>query len=303
MESKNKFDRITTMIMVALCVILAVAILVKLFTPGEAEELVTAEDDGTVNVTVSQVRRGRFIAETRFQGEVFSPDDNVPTYPDTAGTVTQILVKRGDKVEEGEIIAYVDASRPGSSYEASPVRAKLSGEVLSVDTTVGMEVSTSSSIATIIGEKEVKVSTLIPERYLSSIRNGLSGYVVTSAYPERKYPVEISYISPVVNASNRTVDVELSFTEDMSDIREGMYVSIYLVTEEVDNVLMIPADATATFAGEDVVYVAIDGVATRRNVTLGDDNGTDVIVLEGLGEGEEVIIEGSVSDGTAISVL
>ena len=51
-------------------------------------------------------------------------------YPDTSGKVSRLLKQVGDSVKKGEVIAYVDPSRPGSAYAVSPVTATVSGTVI-----------------------------------------------------------------------------------------------------------------------------------------------------------------------------
>lgn len=300
---KSKFDRIMSLVLVLLCVILLIATIVKMYSPKEEMALATGDSATVINVNAEAAFIGEYSSSSFFQGEVFSPESNVELFADTSGKITKILVERGDNVEKGDIVAYVDASRPGSSYEESPVRATISGEVLSVDVSVGMDVTTSTSIATLIGDKELRVKTQIPEKYLSSITYGLDGYVTSEAYSGKTFPVEITYISPIVKQSNRTVEVELTFTGDKEGIREGMFVSISLITERQNDVLLINSDAVSRYAGDTIVYVANNGTAERRVVTTSSDNGDYAIVESGLNEGDLVITSGNVSDGSQISIV
>lgn len=300
---KSKFDRIMSLVLVLLCVILLIATIVKMYSPKEEMALATGDSATVINVNAEAAFIGEYSSSSFFQGEAFSPESNVELFADTSGKITKILVERGDNVEKGDIVAYVDASRPGSSYEESPVRATISGEVLSVDVSVGMDVTTSTSIATLIGDKELRVKTQIPEKYLSSITYGLDGYVTSEAYSGKTFPVEITYISPIVKQSNRTVEVELTFTGDKEGIREGMFVSISLITERQNDVLLINSDAVSRYAGDTIVYVANNGTAERRVVTTLSDNGNYAIVESGLNEGDLVITSGNVSDGSQISIV
>ena len=300
---KSKFDRIMSLVLVLLCVILLIATIVKMYSPKEEMALATGDSATVINVNAEAAFIGEYSSSSFFQGEAFSPESNVELFADTSGKITKILVERGDNVEKGDIVAYVDASRPGSSYEESPVRATISGEVLSVDVSVGMDVTTSTSIATLIGDKELRVKTQIPEKYLSSITYGLDGYVTSEAYSGKTFPVEITYISPIIKQSNRTVEVELTFTGDKEGIREGMFVSISLITERQNDVLLINSDAVSRYAGDTIVYVANNGTAERRVVTTSSDNGDYAIVESGLNEGDLVITSGNVSDGSQISIV
>lgn len=307
MEKKKSsgFDKTVTVILLLICLVMAGATLYKMFSAKEEVVRATVEtsDDVVINVSATAASVSQFIETTRFQGEVTTNDNNISVLPETNGTLKSVQVNRGDAVSEGDVIAYVDPSRPGSQYEMSPVKAKVSGTVLSVDATAGSTVSASTPIITIMPDKTLYVSTLIPERYISTLSLGLEGSVTSIAYPDRSYPVEVSYMAPILNTTNRTLPVELSFTGDTDGILEGMYVSIDLVTEKIDDALIVPASAINTYAGESVVYVVKDGVAVRTPVVTGSSNSTEVVILSGLEAGDMVVTAGNVSDGTSVSIV
>lgn len=307
MEKKKSsgFDKTVTLILVLICLVLLGATLYKMFSPEEEIQRVNqvTTDDVVINVSASTAERTEFIQTTRFQGEVTTDDNNISVLPETAGTLKSVQVKRGDLVNAGDVVAYVDPSRPGSQYELSPVTAKVSGTVLSVDTTVGSSVSASTPIITVMPEKTLYVSTLIPERYISTLSIGLEGSVTSVAYPDKSYPVEVSYISPILNSTNRTLPVELSFTSDEDGILEGMYVSIDLVTEKISDALVVPSSAISSYAGDTVVYVVRDNTAVRTIVETGSSNSNEAVIISGLTEGDVVVTAGNVTDGTKVSIV
>lgn len=303
-EKKSAFDKIVTIILLLVCIALAIGIYLKAGEENEITQIQTNDqDEESVNVSAAAATRGTFINTTKTNGEITSEDEDILVYPDTSGKVVEILVKKGDEIKKGDVIAYIDPSKPGSQYQKSPVVSTADGTVRKVSVTLGESVETSTAIATVAGDKTLIVSTKVSERNLGTMRLGLTGTVSVVAYPERQYPVEISYISPSVDQASRTVEVELSFTENTDGLMEGMYASASVITEQVENVLLVPSDAVGTYAGQNVVYVAEDGVARRRNVSLGGSNSTYSVISSGLEEGELVITAGNVSDGTAVNIV
>ena len=65
-----------------------------------------------------------------FGGDV-SAVSSVDVLPDTSGKISRIYVSVGDVVKKDQILAEVDASRPGMTYSASPVKAPVAGTVTS----------------------------------------------------------------------------------------------------------------------------------------------------------------------------
>ena len=303
-EKKNLFDRMVTIILLLVCIALATGIYLRSGKEKELPQLGSEQQEQTVvNVSAVAVRTDTFTNITKTNGEITSDDADVGIYPDTAGKVAGILVSKGDTVARGDVIAYIDPSKPGSQYQLSPVLSTADGIVSSVSATTGQTVGTTDALATISGEKTLVVLTRVSERNLGTMSIGLPGMISVAAYPDRKYPVEISYIAPSVDKTSRTVEVELSFTGNTDGLMEGMYASAEVTTERLEDVLVIPSGAISTYAGESVVYVVRDGVSCRQAVTVEESNGTYAVISSGLGEGDMVITAGNAGDGTAVNIV
>jgi len=82
-----------------------------------------------------------------------------------------------------------------------------------------------------------------------------------------------------------------------------MFVSVTLITEKLENVLVIPSDAVTTYLGEPVVYIAEDGVAKRVPVVISVTDDNHSVVASGLIGGEQLITAGSVVEGSRIAVI
>jgi membrane fusion protein (multidrug efflux system) len=144
----------------------------------------------------------------------------------------------------------------------------------------------------------------VPERNLSQLRQGQRAYLRVEAWPGERFAASVLRLSPVVDAATGTVRVTLEVRAE-GKLRPGMFASVFLETETREDTLVIPRSALALESIGDTVYVAGDGVATRREVTLGFREGDWVEIVEGLEEGENVVSVGQdgLSDGTPIQVL
>ena len=302
-QKKSAMDRITTIVLLLICVALAIYFIFGSVGSRQHALPPSAAESSSINVQVSSAELGRFESYTRLNGEIGSYNSAVSILPDTSGTVTSILVKRGSTVKKGDVIAYIDPSRPGQSYQENPVTSPIDGEITSVPVSVGETVSASTAIAVVSGEKSLYIETSLPERYVGNMSVGMPALVHSVAFPDKTFNADVSYISPSIDTSTRTAAVELELTGDSSGLMEGMYVSVDLVTEAHDNVVMIPSSAVSQFGGETVVYVAEDGKASMRQIVTGSDNGTMVIAESGIEAGDLLITAGTVADGSAINVL
>jgi membrane fusion protein, multidrug efflux system len=143
----------------------------------------------------------------------------------------------------------------------------------------------------------------VPERELPRLATGQKAYVTVDSWPGERFAASVLRVSPVVEAATGTVRVTLEM-EAQGKLRPGMFGSVFLQTDTHEGVLAVLRKALALDSIGDAVFVAQDGTAVRRDVTLGVREGDLVEVVAGLGEGDLVVTVGqdSLSDGTPISV-
>ncbi|MBR2627879.1 MAG: efflux RND transporter periplasmic adaptor subunit [Peptococcaceae bacterium] len=100
---------------------------------------------------------------------------------------------------------------------------------------------------------------------------------------------------------NYTVTVKLE-GEGLEDIYEGMSCTVELVSERVDDVLIIPKRAITTEGRKNYVMVKLeDGTTEQREVTLGFTDGSSYEVKSGLEEGDIVLIGSSINSTSSDS--
>ena len=224
-------------------------------------------------------------------------------YPDTSGKVSRLLKKVGDSVRRGEVIGYVDPSRPGSAYAVSPVTATVSGTVIQLPFNVGDTVNTSNALAVIGSLEDLELKVRVSEKYSSYLKTGLPAYVSLVSAPDTLFLAKVTSVSPVVNTSNRTQDVVLSLDQKYAGIRPGMFAQVRLVVQEAQDTFVVPLDALRNYNDEAAVFVVTaDNIAVRRIVQTGLANDNDIQITAGLMAGDQVIVAGSVTDGLPVRI-
>ena len=91
--------------------------------------------------------------------------------------------------------------------------------------------------------------------------------------------------------------------DDREGLGHGFAVEARIVVWSADDTLKVPSSALFRDGPGWAVFVSDDGVATRRTVTIGRDNGREAEVRDGLSEGDQVVLypPSDLTDGTAIS--
>jgi hypothetical protein len=80
-------------------------------------------------------------------------------------------------------------------------------------------------------------------------------------------------------------------------LREGLTVTVSLIVEERNNVLLVPNKAITRQGGETIVKVMNGDVIEERSIRTGISDFQNTEVIEGLSEGEQVVVP----QGTAAS--
>ena len=312
-EKKNRADRIVQIILLVLIAAGILGIIVTMGSgsapagpggmPGgksvEAGSTGKAVAVGVVEVGTADVRE-----YIRVNGDVNS-ESSVNLYPDAAGELVSIEVSVGDYVRRGQTIADVDPSQPGQVYSISRVDTTISGTVTSLPYDIGETVSELTPIATIGNLTDLEIVTYVPERFVGSVNVGLKANVTLDAFPDEIFTATVTEVSPVLDASSRTVEVTLAPDARDSRIRVGMFATVRIIIREVSGVVAVPPAALTTYYGTDVVYVVENGVALRREVVTGMSSSEAVQIISGVKEGETVVVDGlsGITDGAEVRIV
>src|SRR5574344_3098311 len=150
---------------------------------AKKEEVVVQEEKETIfAVNAFKTSAGDLNGYLEFGGDIQAVS-SVDVLPDTAGKLSRVFVSVGDYVKKDQVIAEVDASRPGMNYSASPVKAPISGTVTSFSPSIGTMVSPAMSMAKIAKTNELEIKTSVAERYISRIKLNQKAVVTFDAYP------------------------------------------------------------------------------------------------------------------------
>ena len=135
----------------------------------------------------------------------------------------------------------------------------------------------------------------VDERFLDQLQTGQIARVVADAFAGQPLAARVLSIAPSVDAQRGAIEVKLTLDAPApAFLREDMTVSVEVETARRDKALVLPLAAlrTALPDGSATVLVSEAGVARSRTVKLGLRTLDAAEVIEGLAEGDEVLIGG-----------
>ena len=256
--------------------------------PGGAGGFQTA-----TTVRVTPVVRDTIESSVMLNGDVLAVNQ-VSLFPTVSGRVTETLFSVGDTVTQGTVVAFVDPSRPGQVYSASPVFSTIGGTVLQVPVQRGDTVSPQTPVYVVGDLSSLMIETFVPERFSNAARLGLQAQVRLEALPGETFTAVVEELSPVLDPASRTLRIRLRFAGQTDPrIRAGMFSTVTLVTNARYDVPIIPR-GTAISAYDSWVVFTVDeeNLAYRRPISLGLENESHIEVLSGLEPGDIVISAG-----------
>jgi len=151
---------------------------------------------------------------------------------------------------------------------------------------------------------KVKTEIGLPEVHIARIHIGNPVDITVDTYPGSIFKGTVSTINPMVDPVSRAFTVKVEISNKDHRLKPGMFarVTIYLTIHK--GALIVPFKSVMKREGATVVFV-IEGATVRlRAVAAGITNEGEIEVMDGLKEGEEVIIEGhyGMADNTTVRV-
>ena len=142
---------------------------------------------------------------------------------------------------------------------------------------------------------DLQVELDVNQSDFAKIQATQTAWVVTDAYPDRKYEARIVEISPEANRQKGTVQVKVRILHPDNYLRPEMNASVaFSTTKEnvagVTGLLMDSLTIPETAVRRGAVFVVTDGHASKRAVTLGRAMGDRIEVRNGLAGGDTVIV-------------
>lgn len=260
--------------------------------------------------TELKVERGDLVLSVQANGTV-QPRNRLAVRPPLAGRVEQVLVREGERVRRGQVLAWLssaeraallDAARARGPealerweglYKPTPLLAPISGDVIARSTEPGQSVGSADAVVVLSDRLIVKAQ--VDETDIARVRPGQEAVIRLDAYsrePLRGRVGHIAYEARTVN--NVTLyDVDVLPEAVPAFMRSGMSASVDFVHQRREGVLLLPLQAVQGRRGEAQVLVPGPQGAARpltKAVRTGLDNGEMVEIRAGLEEGDTVLV-------------
>jgi len=165
------------------------------------------------------------------------------------------------------------------------------------DIQVGTTMRPGELIGTIPDLSQLVVNVNVPETSRSKVQVGMRAEMRIKALPKLRLSGAVSKITDMASnlnfwdrSSPKVYPTVISLDQDDPSLRPGMTVEVDMISEEIRDVIHVPVEAL--FAKEGDVYCRIKKVVgtEERSVRIGKSSSSFVEILEGLEEGDRVLL-------------
>ena len=260
-----------------------------------------------INVEVGDyVSAGQILAEM----DRFQLDQSALQLKNTEtelGRLRQLFEEGGVSQSDFESIelSYNVAKTAYDNLEQNTIlRSPISGVVTARNYDRGDMYNMSQPLFTVQQITPVKILVGISESDYTKVKKGDKVSLTVDALPGSSFTGTVVRLYPTMDAATHTFNVEVQVRNEKRELRPGMYARVTVNFGDNQSVV-IPDSAVVKMQGSGVrsVYVLeSDGTVSLRNVTLGRHFDGRYEILEGLEEGETIVIKGQSALKSGIKV-
>jgi macrolide-specific efflux system membrane fusion protein len=258
-----------------------------------------------VQLRENKVERGNIEITILSTGTV-QPENRLEIKAPIPGRVEKILIKEGDYVKKGKILAWMSSAERATLldsaqasgekevkkweeiYRPTPIIAPIDGTIVLKNIENGQTFTTTDAI--LVMSDRLTVKAQVDETDIASIKLKQAAEITLDAYPETKISAKVDQIAfeatTISNVTTYIVDVLPK--EIPSFMRSGMTANVKFFMDEKNDVLTVPNDAVKIQDGKSTVIVLQDGEQVEREIETGITDGKKIEVVSGLNEGDTV---------------
>lgn len=151
------------------------------------------------------------------------------------------------------------------------LEAPISGSLTEVSVKTGDQAAPGVTVFRIDDLSRLLVDVQVTEIDINRIRPGQPAMMTFDAIPDQEFSGKVVEVAQVGDALQGVVNfnVTIELNSPQGTVRPGMTAAVNIITDLVEDILVVPNRAVRLREGQRVVFVLRDGVPVMENVELG----------------------------------
>lgn len=179
-----------------------------------------------------------------------------------------------------------------AKVEDTIIRAPFTGQIGFRRVSVGSLVSPGTVISTLDDTSVIKLDFSVPQAYMFAVQPGLAITAKIAGVSNQSFVGKVSTLDSRVDPVTRSIIVRAELPNEKGILKPGMFMTAK-ISAPASSALLIPEGAIVPEQGKSYVFVVKDGIVSKREVVTGRRKPGAVQVVEGLDDGERVVVEGT----------
>ena len=206
-----------------------------------------------------------------------------------------------DEATVAEEAAAAQLSAARKKLDDRSVAAPFEGMVGMRNVDMGARVDDNTVVTTLDDLSQVLVEFSVPETWFGAVTVGQTVKARAATWPDRVFVGKIESIDSRIATATRAFKIRAILPNADRALPAGMFLYVEIELDE-RQALLAPEQAVQASAQGSYLFVAEDGRAVMRHVTVGQRENGMVEITSGIAEGDEVISTGlqRLRDGIAI---
>ena len=187
-------------------------------------------------------------------------------------------------------------AQSGEARRTVTFHSPVAGIVIEKKAVQGMRFMPGEALYQVTNLSSVWVMADVFEQDIGLIKLGAKSSVRINAYPDKSFQGAITYVYPTLKPETRTVPVRIELSNPGGLLKPGMFAQIELPTSAKGAVLTVPTSAVIDSGTRQIVLVQLkEGRFESRDVKLGSRGEDSVEVIQGVQNGERVVVAANLS--------
>lgn len=149
----------------------------------------------------------------------------------------------------------------------------------------------------------LKLEVPVPETYLPLVRIGLPITLTVDALPGQTFSGKVHVIDPVVDPASRNVRVRARIANPKGQLKPGMFARATADLGGKTSAILLPEQVIVPRPDGNYVFLAVNGKAELRKVTLGKREPGRVEIVSGVAIGDTVVLDGQIKLRPGVPVV
>ena len=161
----------------------------------------------------------------------------------------------------------------------------------------GEQVFQRQTIITLPDTSEMMAEIAVHESSVDKVKPGQKATIVMDAFPDQTMHGEVIKIAPLPDQQRnwlspdiKVYTTQVSIEGTHSFLKPGMSARVEITVDQLSDVLIVPVQVVANRGGKKICFAATGGKAVEKEVKTGLFNDTFVQIIDGIAEGDEVLL-------------